>query len=128
MPNMEVIQCPFYITHAKSNGRWQSTVTCERIRNKMGFLVRNQLRFYDLEETETWLNMFCSCQGYTDCPYYQAIYQKYKDNPDLEPETDQYEEYEELEIRPPREEIEQISIFDYMEEKEHEDISKKIKG
>ena len=125
MPNMEVIQCPFYITHAKSNGRWQSTVTCERIRNKMGFLVRNQLRFYDVEETEAWLNMFCSCQGYTD---YQAIYQKYKDNPDLEPETDQYEEYEELEIRPPREEIEQISIFDYMEEKEHEDISKKIKG
>ena len=45
----------------------------------------------------------------------------------MEPETDQYEEYEELEIRPPREEIEQISIFDYMEEKEHEDISKKIK-
>lgn len=128
MPNMEVIQCPFYITHAKSNGRWQSTVTCERIRNKMGFLVRNQLRFYDVEETEVWLNMFCACQGYTDCPYYQAIYQKYKDNPDLEPETDQYEEYEELEIRPPREAIEQISIFDYMEEKEHEDISKKIKG
>jgi len=75
MPNTGVIAvCPFYVTHS-SGKQWQYTITCEDIRN-MGFSMRNQLRFIDSGEQESYLDLFC-CSGYKDCPYYQAIYQKY---------------------------------------------------
>ena len=124
MPNMEVVQCPFYITHSSSRNNWQKTVTCERIQNNMGFMVRNMLRFYQREELEDWLEIFCSCSNYSGCPYYQAIYEKYERNPDMVPDTEQYDEYEELVIRPARKDMKQISLFEYMEEKNHENIGK----
>lgn len=120
MPNMEVVQCPFYITHSSSRNNWQSTVTCERIQNNMGFLVRNMLRFYQREELEDWLEIFCSCNNYTGCPYYKAIYEKYRKNPNMVPDMEQFDEYEELTIRPAREEMKQITMFEYMEEKDNE--------
>lgn len=85
----------------------------------MGFKMRNMLRFYQKEELAAWLELFCSSgKEYKDCPYYKAIYAKYEENPDLEPEFEQYEEYEELEIRPAKSRtMDQISLFEYMEEK-----------
>lgn len=125
MPNMEIVICPFYITHS-SGKPWQNTVTCERIKNKMGFKMRNMLRFYEKEELESWLELFCSCQEYKECPYYKSIFQKYEENPDLEPEWDQYEQYEELEIRKPHIGLDQINLFQFMEGK-NEDFNKEIK-
>lgn len=115
MPNLEVVMCPFYITHSRGRS-WQNTITCERIKNNMGFMMRNMIRFYKADELDSWLELFCSCGNYKSCPYYKSIFEKYEKDPDLIPEFEQYEEYEELEIRKPYKELDQIDIFNYMEE------------
>lgn len=116
MPNMgDIVLCPFYTTHKESKKQWQSTITCEKIKNNMGFKMRNMLRFFDIEEQKAFMGMFCSC-SYKDCPYCIAIYKKYEDNPDLEPEAEEMEIFE-LEHK----EYEQINMFAIMEEK-HENI------
>lgn len=80
MPNTgKIVVCPFYITHNESNKRWQSTVTCEKLQNNMGFEVRNMLRFGNKDEQDAWIDLFCTARkGYMDCPYYKAVYEKYK--------------------------------------------------
>nr|DAI95303.1 MAG TPA: hypothetical protein [Bacteriophage sp.] len=77
MPNTVLVLCPFYITHSSGRGQWQYTITCEDIRNNMGFVMRNQIRFIDDDEQKAYLDMFCCTYGYKECPYYKALYEKY---------------------------------------------------
>lgn len=68
MPNTVSVLCPFYITHSSGSGRgqWQNTITCEDIRNNMGFTMKNQIRFIDDNEQKAYLDIFCCTYGYKD--------------------------------------------------------------
>ena len=80
MTHQRKIVCPFYVTHVRGTGPRKSTVTCENIKNNMGFEVRNMLRFGDREELDDWISMFCDNEQYEDCEYYKAIYKKYQED------------------------------------------------
>ncbi len=77
MPNGRITACPYYITHKQGRGGWDYTVTCENIRENMGFAMRTQLRFESRQEMHDYMGLFC-CDGgnYASCPYYQAVYNK----------------------------------------------------
>lgn len=99
-----VVLCPFYVTHYRfrRGGPW--TITCENIAQDMGFDVRNMLKFPTPDEQVEWMEMYCADPDYQDCPYYRAIYSKYKPpsqwqrqrqpRPKKEPPTD----YEQLKL------------------------------
>lgn len=73
----DIIRCPFYVNHKSRTGN--VTLTCENIKNKMGFEMQNMLRFKNLEERKDWMELFCK-EKYENCPYYTAIYQKYEED------------------------------------------------
>ena len=120
MPNTGVIAaCPFYITHS-SGRQWQYTITCEDIRN-MGFSMRNQLRFLDHEEQESYLDLFCADE-YGECPYYQAIYSKYVGQGVKEPQQVHIDIPRQTDCKPKRKKkvlpaqgYQQISLFEFIE-------------
>lgn len=117
MPNTGyVVICPFYITHAE--GKVQHTITCECIKNNMGFSMLNQLRFLDIEEQAGWLELFCSTHMYMDCPYCQSIYQKYeKENGKINSHEQILEQIEKEECNKLKsnEISNQLTIFDFLE-------------
>lgn len=70
------VKCPFYVSHNKGRGN-NITITCEKIRVNMGFQVENMLAFRDGNQRDDFMEILCM-DRYTECPYYQAIYQKYE--------------------------------------------------
>lgn len=81
MPNTIRILCPFYITHstkATKRGNQKYTISCEEIKNNIGFNMINQLSFNRYEDQKSYIELFCSTYDFTECPYYKAIYEKYK--------------------------------------------------
>lgn len=118
MPNTVLVLCPFYITHSSGRGQWQYTITCEDIRNNMGFVMRNQIRFIDDDEQKAYLDMFCCTYGYKECPYYKALYEKYHVNK----EKNVYKFKAEAILKKEAKACEQISIFDINKPFENEDI------
>ena len=69
MSNKRLVSCPFYVC------RYKESITCENIENHMGFELKNQLKFESRNEAKDYYEIFCT-DRYTECPYYQAIYQK----------------------------------------------------
>lgn len=73
------VLCPFYEAHNHGSGN-KITITCEKIRENMGFDIRNQLLFADNAQRKDYMEIFCM-DRYKGCPYYRAIYnQKYKES------------------------------------------------
>lgn len=76
--NCECVQCPFFIGKTWRNKNNSITITCETIRNDMGFDVKNMLSFNTVNERKDWLEIFCTDAGnFENCPYYRQIYKKY---------------------------------------------------
>lgn len=74
MPNYcKVAKCPYYIDHDASKSRWKSYISCKIIHDKLGFDVKNVLKFGDIDDIAAWLDMFCCDFRFSDCVYYRAI-------------------------------------------------------
>lgn len=68
------IKCPFYMAHKSRRGN--ITVTCETIKDNMGFDIKNMIAFAKKDEQRDWMELFCK-DGFAGCPYYRVILQKY---------------------------------------------------
>lgn len=71
-------QCPFFLGKTWRKGGNNFTITCETIKDNMGFDVKNMLSFRNDEERKVWMELFCE-DDYEECPYCQQIYKKYKE-------------------------------------------------
>lgn len=71
--------CPYFLGKTWRIRKNGITITCETIRNNMGFDVKNMLSFATEEERKDWMEIFCSDEeNYENCPYYVQIYKKYE--------------------------------------------------
>lgn len=76
----EYIRCPFFVGKTWRNKNNGITITCETIRNDMGFDVKNKLSFKNVDERKDWLDIFCTdMDNFSNCPYYIQIYKKYEE-------------------------------------------------
>lgn len=74
MSHYQTIICPFYETHTMQKAPWKSTITCQNIKNNMGFDMRNCIKFENEQELKDYIEIFCADQNYKECEYFKSIY------------------------------------------------------
>ena len=78
MPHYKTIICPFSQFCSKQKGQWKSSITCENIRDNMGFELKNAIKFESSQEMDEYMEMYCANQDYQDCEYCKVILRKYE--------------------------------------------------
>lgn len=77
--NEKCVMCPFFLSKTWRKRNNGITITCEKIRDNMGFDVKNMLAFGTEKERKDWMDIFCTdVDNYKNCPYYVQIYKNYE--------------------------------------------------